>query len=52
MEKFTPYHLEAKIKQQGAVLILFLCLLSLTMSSMFVLWQEYLELRQWLFDLR
>ncbi|GEM_PF-2603661 len=52
MAKFTCYQMDVWFKQQGAVLVLFLCLLSLSMTSMLILWNEYVELRQWLFDLR
>ena len=51
MARLTGYQMEIQLKQRGAVLVMFLCLLSLSMSSMLILWNEYMELRQWLFDL-
>lgn len=51
MARFTRHQMDDPLKQQGAVLVLFLCLLALSMTSMLILWHEYMELRQWLFDL-
>lgn len=51
MAKFTTYQMENKLNQRGSTLLLFLCLLSFSLSSMLFLWNEYLELKKWSFDL-